>query len=391
MKRSFLCASLLVMCALHAGSLLAQEPELPKRMAAPPGMVLARMTPSGDLVLRMVDTEAKEFSYTVTGYKTVQKTVDGRTHQERVPFTETKTEKGRVATAWRKVLIDSSVRYGFFDTKGVPVTREKAAKELVREKPILLSQEPVEGFHLLTAREDILVLVVAAIHLPLEIEGTGFNRHPAEPLPAPSAPATDDPTLPKQITNPPATALAQLSAQGDLSLRLVDAEFKSVRVTIPDYRVSEKLVNGTVRKEATLTGSRSGSRVDLVPVGWRKASLKSEDPLIILDTKGNPVTKEIAAKKLANEAPVLIHRGPVDPIQLSTAKEDTLLFVVPMDLFVKMSFGQSFPAVPVGAPLPAGVKVLDLVPDPDMPPRPRPKETASPPILAPGDESRQAK
>lgn len=270
-----------------------------------------------------------------------------------------KTKTAQIPICWRKVSIRQSVLFGFFDIKGMPVTRDKAATRLAKETAVLLSEAPVESFPLLTVKEDILVLVVPKSHLPISEGGTTFDPRTGYPEPVISAPAADDPPLPSQITFPPATALAQISPQGDLSLRLLDAEIDNKPFPVPSYTFREKMDLGTFSIKDALRENASGAKQGLRPTGWRKATLKGGDSLVILDTKGKPVTREDAAKRLAKETPVLIHFEPVDPLQMSASKEDTLLLVVPVELFAKMPFGQCFPAVPVSAPSALLVKRKD--------------------------------
>ncbi len=309
MKRFFLCASLLLMCLFLAGSLLASEVELPRRMAAPPGMVLARVTASGDLVLRIIDFEDSPVSTNVMGYQTVEKTIDGVTFkEEKEPFTVLSVGRLQLVTGSRMVPIDQSVLYGFFDANGVPVTRELAAERLAKETAVVLSNEPVERFHLLTAKDDVLVLVIPERDMPKAVVRPALFEKAVNPVTA--TPAVEEPQVPRQISYPPTTALARMSAQGDLDLRMIDDHVKG-------------------SEDATSRGRPS------VPLGWRKVSLQREGPERIFDTKGKPVTWENAAERLAKEIPILIHYERIDPNQLLTFKEDTLLVIVPVGVFAK--------------------------------------------------------
>ncbi len=386
MKRSFLCASLLLMCLFLAGSRLASEVELPRRMAAPPGMVLAKMTPSGDLVLRMVDTEMRRVPYTATNFTDVERIVNEVLQQEKIPFAETTTKMARVATGWRKVTIGQSVPYGFFDIKGMPVTRAMAAKHLAKEAPVFLSVEPIERFHLLTAKEDCLILVVPVFSLltamvgptSTEVSGEEASAGPAGTAPFDSKPRETEFELPKLVGYPPATALARISQRGDLNLRLIEVETKGIASTIPSYCIRERMVNGTVQREVAQIHEESGMRQRPVPVGWRRGVLVGEGSKRVFDVKGKAVTWEKAVEKFANETPVLIHFEPVEPFQLLTAKEDTLVVIVPKDLFAKTPPGQSFPAVPVGESVPPGSKVADdIVAAPDRLSLPKPNRMPS--------------
>lgn len=65
-----------------------EAPELPKRMTPPPGMVLARMTSSGDLVLRMLDTEFRQVPYSATSSMDLERTVNGVLQKEKMPFAQ---------------------------------------------------------------------------------------------------------------------------------------------------------------------------------------------------------------------------------------------------------------------------------------------------------------
>jgi hypothetical protein len=99
---------------------------------------------------------------TVTLYETVTKTVGGRTVVEMVPVQREVTVTVMKPKGWREVKLDAAAEgVSAHDTAGKPVAADKLPGLLAKETPVLVSGAgPVDPFHLLTAKEGTLVLVV---------------------------------------------------------------------------------------------------------------------------------------------------------------------------------------------------------------------------------------
>jgi hypothetical protein len=176
---------LLLTAVLLAPAARAQDPKIPGNMDLPfTAMAKAAADPKGGatITMRMLTVAPADVTKKVTQYEAVTRVVNGKQVVEAVPVERQVTISVMKATGWRELRFGTADRgVMVHDTAGKPLPGDRVAAALAKEVPVLVSMtgEPVDPFHLLTAKEGTLVLVVPP-HL--------LFPPPPEPAPVPKKP-----------------------------------------------------------------------------------------------------------------------------------------------------------------------------------------------------------
>lgn len=141
---------------------LAKEPPLPKTVQQPPQTAYARISPEGDLEIYLVNTIKKTVMEKYTSYEQVTKIVDGKETIAKVPVAKMAPKEVMELGGWRKhsIKFTSPMPQVAFDKNGDPLRPEELKQRLDKETPVLVSASKLDPFYLLTAKDDVLVLLV---------------------------------------------------------------------------------------------------------------------------------------------------------------------------------------------------------------------------------------
>lgn len=150
-------------CTWLAAGAAADEPRVP---TGGPPPVIAYAAAKAEKKKAVITLKVLEFRHEArqvkrTALKKVVKDVGGKTVEELVPVEELVTVVVQVPTGYRNAVLstdDVKAR----DTAGKSIPPRKLADLLAAERPVLLSTspEPVDPYHLLTTREDTVILHV---------------------------------------------------------------------------------------------------------------------------------------------------------------------------------------------------------------------------------------
>jgi hypothetical protein len=154
-----------LLLALTTNTSGADEPKLPASTDTPiTAYAKAEAFAKGSAIitLKVVDSEAATETRDVVVYESVTQEKDGKRIVVMVPVVKKVTVTVLKPKRWREVKVNTGdAGVSAHDTAGKPIPANKLPELLKKEVPVLVAPgRPIDPFHLLTAKEGTVVIVV---------------------------------------------------------------------------------------------------------------------------------------------------------------------------------------------------------------------------------------